>query len=296
MNNEIIVIFGGTGYLGRTLSLKLLSLGCRIIVADINDQSFDSRIEFNKVDIKNYEDVKRIIPDGAIVINYAGIADLNKAKEMPRECIDINIIGHCNILKASIEKNVKKCCYASSAYVYSLYGGFYRISKRTCEEYMVEFGNKYGLNYLILRYGSIYGGNSNESNGMHRLVNDAITKSALYYEGFPTDSREFIHVSDASEITANLLLGKESNSAYLLTGSERYTMAELFAMLSEILNKHIDISYGENEHSDHYKMTQYNFVPIQARRISNNIHIDIGNGLMDLINTQHIILEKEKEK
>lgn len=289
-----IVLFGGNGYLGGALCHELLKRGCRVIVADLHENRAPPGADFVRADITSPEQVRNAIPEGAIVANFAGIADLNKAKHQPKECIEVNIFGHYNILKACVDKRAQKFLYASSAYVYSTHGSFYRISKRTCEEYTVEFGKKFDLPYLILRYGSLYGGASDESNGMHRIVRRALLEKRLSYDGSPTDSREFIHVSDASDITADLLQGEESNTAYLLTGTERYTMAELFALISEIMAEPVDIEFGQSQNSDHYKMTQYNFVPIQAKRISKPLHTDLGNGLMDLINNLFVKHVKEE--
>jgi UDP-glucose 4-epimerase len=293
MAKNNVVVFGGAGYLGKSLARELVQRGCQVTVADLSSKDLVAGATFAEVDVTNIEQVREIIQPGTIVANFAGIADLNKAKEMPRECIEVNIAGNNNILQACSEKSVAKYCYASSAYVYSAHGSFYRISKRTCEEYTVEYGKKYSLPFLILRYGSLYGGDSNESNGMHRIVKRALRQKQLFYDGSPTDSREFIHVSDASEITADLLLGSEVNSAFLLTGTERYTMAELFSLIEEIVHERLDITFSYAQNSDHYKITQYNFVPIQAKRISKPLHTDLGNGLMDLVNK--IFLEANQE-
>jgi UDP-glucose 4-epimerase len=125
------------------------------------------------------------------------------------------------------------------------------------------------------------------------MVKKALNEKSLFYDGAPSDSREFIHVSDASEITADLLLGPEENAAFLLTGTERYTMQELFSLLEEIVNEKLDVEFTNSQSSDHYRMTQYNFVPIQAKRISKPIHTDLGNGLMDLVNS--LFVEKNKD-
>lgn len=287
---DTVVLFGGAGYLGSALLDELLDRGTHVIVADLVSDDIDIRAEFVKTDITDPQDVSRAIPKGAIVANFAGIADLNVAKELPRECIEVNVMGHQNILQASLVQGVQKVCYASSAYVYSQHGSFYRISKRTCEEYSLEYSKKYDLPYVILRYGSLYGGRSNHSNGMHRLVHQAMKESKLHYDGHPTDSREFIHVRDASDIAADVLLGDNNNEAFLLTGLERYSMAELFELIAEILNRPIDISFGCKDNSGHYKMTQYNFVPIEARRLSKSLNMDLGNGVMNLINSLHIKL------
>ena len=293
MEADKVIIFGGAGYLGKSLANELVKRGCSVTVADLySDDSVPGTV-FVKVDITNIEQVRNVIEKGMIVANFAGIADLNKAKDMPRACIEVNIAGNNNILQACSEKGVKKFCYASSAYVYSIHGSFYRISKRTSEEYAVEYGKKYSLPFLILRYGSLYGGDSNDSNGMHRIIKRVLREKQLFYDGSPLDSREFIHVSDASEITADLLLGPQINSAFLLTGAERYTMAELFSLVEEMLQEKLNITFSNSQDSDHYKITQYNFVPIQAKRITKPMHIDLGNGLMDLVNK--IFIEDNKE-
>lgn len=288
MSFRRIVVFGGNGYVGSALVRELVQRGEEVIVGDLNDTRKIAGAEYQCVDIRDAARVKAIIPEGAIVANFAGIADLNLAKSMPFECLDINVIGNCNILKACVEKSASKFCLASSAYVYSMHGSFYRITKRTCEEYAVEFRRKYGLPFLILRYGSLYGGDSNEANGMYRLVMSALRHGRLCYDGHRNDSREFIHVADASCLTADLLLGTETNEAYLLTGTDRLTMEQLFAMISEILNQKISFEFKEMDDSDHYRMTQYNFVPINARRLTGNKHIDIGSGLIDLIDRIYV--------
>jgi UDP-glucose 4-epimerase len=292
MNDSPIVIFGGNGYLGNALATTLVERKRNVIIADLSDSNVSSSMHFSRVDICNANEVLAAIPEGAIVINYAGIADLNKAKEMPSECLAINVMGNCNILNGCVQKKVQKYAYASSAYVYSQHGSFYRISKRTCEEYVVEYGKKYALPYLVFRYGSLYGGASNESNGMHRLVASALQNGTLHYDGFKSDRREFIHVSDASEITADLLTSDDVNQALVLTGAESFTMEELFALIAEITNKPITTSFANDPKSDHYHMTQYNFVPIQAKKMTNLRHIDLGNGIMDLVNSIYVESQK----
>jgi UDP-glucose 4-epimerase len=178
---------------------------------------------------------------------------------------------------------VRKYGFASSAYVYSLHGSFYRISKRTCEEYIHEYSRRYGIPYVIFRYGSLYGGDSDASNGVHRMVTSALFDGVVRYRGGTSDSREYIHVKDASRISADLMLGDAVNQAFLLTGAERITIGQFFEMLSEILDKPLRFEGNNGASGDHYRMTQYNFAPIEAHKIHLLEHIDLGNGLLELI-------------
>jgi UDP-glucose 4-epimerase len=282
------VVFGGAGYIGRCFVQELLRRGCKVSVCDLNGDKLPAGVEFHKVDIRDEAAVRKVITPGCCVVNFAGIASLNVALDKPREVIETNVLGNINILEACRAAEVVKYGFASSAYVYSLHGSFYRISKRTCEEYIIEYQRKYGLDFVILRYGSLYGGESDPSNGMHRIVDGAIKDNAVRYSGEATDSREFIHIDDASAIAADLILSDARNRAYLLTGAERITMLQLFDLLQEILARPLKMEYGSAASDSHYRMTQYNFAPIEAHKVFRTEHVDIGNGLLRLIERLHL--------
>ena len=99
------------------------------------------------------------------VYNFAAIADIEKAMEKPIETAKVNVLGNVMLLEACRKAKVQRYIYASSVYVYSRHGGFYRCSKQSAEHYVEEFHQSYGLNYTILRYGSLYGPRSDDRNG-----------------------------------------------------------------------------------------------------------------------------------
>ena len=63
------------------------------------------------------------------VLNFAGLSDLNYCLDKPRETIDVDVIGNFNILEACSKNKVKKYIFASSVYVESEEGGFYKAAK-----------------------------------------------------------------------------------------------------------------------------------------------------------------------
>jgi UDP-glucose 4-epimerase len=290
------VVFGGAGYIGRGFVAEILRRGCNVTVCDLAAERVPKGAAFRMVDIRDEKAVREVVQPNCCVVNFAGISSLNVALDKPREVIETNVVGNINILEACKAVGVEKYCFASSAYVYSLHGSFYRISKRTCEEYIIEYQRRYGLDFIILRYGSLFGGESDESNGMHRIVEGAIKKGEVRYSGEETDSREFIHIDDASAICADLILSEARNRAYLLTGSERITMRQLFELLQEILARPLKMQFGGAASDSHYRMTQYNFAPIEARKVFRTEHVDIGNGLLRLIERLHLANSGELDR
>ena len=88
-----------------------------------------------------------------------------------------------NVLELCKKYKVKRLIFASTIYVYSTDGNFYKCSKQSSESFIEEYNKQYNLEYTILRYGSIYGPRSNTSNGIYRIVDSSETvehQSTLY--------------------------------------------------------------------------------------------------------------------
>ena len=64
--------------------------------------------------------------------------------------------------------------FASTIYVYSDLGSFYRVSKQACEKIIEEYQREFNISYTILRYGSLYGPRSNKTNGIYNMLFQAL--------------------------------------------------------------------------------------------------------------------------
>ena len=95
---------------------------------------------------------------------------------MPLKTARVNILGTVNILELAFKNSINKVIFSSSIYAISSNGGFYRCSKRACEDFFEEYSKKYNLKFSILRYGSLYGPNSDETNGIYKILKDAVKK------------------------------------------------------------------------------------------------------------------------
>ena len=105
-------------------------------------------------------------------------------------------------------------------YVYSRDGGFYRCSKQAAEQYVEEYKRTYDLDYTILRYGSLYGPRADQSNGLYRIVKNAVESGVVRYQGSSEALREYIHVDDASLASVTALNDEFCNKSVVLTGQE----------------------------------------------------------------------------
>jgi UDP-glucose 4-epimerase len=173
--------------------------------------------------------------------------------------------------------------YASSVYVYSREGGFYRCSKQAAENYVEEYQRAYGLDFTILRYGSLYGPRADETNGLYRIVRDALAEGSITYEGNPESVREYIHVEDAARASVLALSDDFRNESVVLTGHQPMRVLDLLKMLAEIMGMPDAVVFRDEEYAGHYVRTPYAYLPKLGRRYTPPLHVDLGQGLLQLI-------------
>ena len=179
---------------------------------------------------------------------------------------------------------VERFIYASTAYVHSKEGGFYRCSKQSSEAYIEEYQKVYGLDYTILRYGSLYGPRSDHTNGLYRLITSALETGTIKYKGNLDAMREYIHVDDAARASVDVINEKFLNESVVLTGIAPMKVADMLKMLAEILGMPIDsVEFIEGVYAGHYVRTPYAYQPKLGKKYIPSVHVDLGQGLLQLI-------------
>ena len=173
--------------------------------------------------------------------------------------------------------------FASTIYVYSELGSFYRVSKQACEKIIEEYKREYGLDYTILRYGSLYGPRANEFNFISNALKQALIKKKIVRKGDGEEVREYIHVKDAARLSVDALNDNFKNNNLIITGHEQISVKNLLIMIKEIFGGEIEIEFVGEKDPDHYKITPYNYKPQVARKIIPDTYYDLGQGLIDQI-------------
>lgn len=288
------IVFGGSGFLGSHVADSLTEHGYEVVIFDIKNSNY---IKANQTmvigDICNPKEVERAIAGCDYVYNFAGIANLDDASTKAVETIELNIKGTCIIMEACIKHKIKRFIYASSFYVYSEKGGYYRCSKQAAELYIEEYNRKYHLPFTMLRYGSLYGTRVNGSNGVLDLLKGALNNNKIIYDGTGDELREYIHVKDAAELSVKILEEDYRNKYIILTGHEAIRVKDIIAMIQEIMNKPIQVEYQNHTSELHYDLTPYTFQPKYSYKLVNNCYRDIGQGLIECLNDLYKNLNKD---
>ena len=280
------VVVGGSGFIGSHVADHLSDAGYQVTIYDLTPSPWlrkdQQMVVGNVLDADNLNDT---IAESEVVYNFAALADLNQALEQPLKTVNINILGNLNVMETCHAHGVKRFIYASTVYVHSREGGFYRCSKQASEAYVEEYQKIYGLDYTILRYGSLYGPRADETNGLYRVVKSALDHGAVSYEGDVDAMREYIHVEDAARASIDALNVEFVNESVVLTGQEPMRVIDMLKMLAEILGLSADsVEFIEEKYAGHYVRTPYAYQPKLGRKYIPPIHVDLGQGLLQLIN------------
>lgn len=276
-----VIIFGGAGFLGSHLAEALDNRGWEVVIFDIT----------NGDDIKDYEAVDNAIKDCDVVYDFASISNIDC--DDASKIYETNIIGNLNILKACVKYDVLRYIYASSIYVYSDKGSFYRISKQACESTIEEYYQKHRLPYTILRFGSLYGPNANEHNWIRNMIIESINDGSMTRAGDGSEVREYIYVKDAAESCIDILPNKYIGKSITITGNEKMKTEEVMQMINEIMGGEIDISYKADNRNTHYNITPYRCDLTPSLKLTRNEYHDMGLGLLECIKREHEIRNKE---
>jgi len=279
------VVVGGSGFIGSHVADHLSEFGYNVMIYDSkNSEWLRSDQEMIVGDILDYDKLDQCIAGADVVYNFAALADLNQALNKPLKTINVNILGNMNVLEVCRLHGVNRFVYASTIYVHSREGGFYRCSKQASEAYVEEYQRVYGLDYTILRYGSLYGPRADETNGLYRVVKFALENGIVRYEGDIEAMREYIHVDDAARASIDALNEEFVNESVVLTGQEPMRVFDMLKMLGEILGLSAEsVEFVEDKYAGHYVRTPYSYQPKLGRKFIPPVHVGLGQGLLQLI-------------
>ena len=283
-----IVFFGGSGFLGSHVCDKLSEAGHDVTIVDLRPSPYlrpDQKMVTGS--LLDVDLVNTVVSGADAVFDFAGLADIGESNQKPVETARINVLGNVILLEACRKAGVRRYVFASTLYVYGKSGGFYRCSKQACELYIENYHDMFGLEYTILRYGSLYGPRADRRNAINRFVAEALEKGEITYYGAPTALREYIHVEDAALSTVEILKPEYANQNIVLTGDQPMQVGDLFRMIGEMLGREIKINYQHDPNSGHYQITPYAFMPKVGRKMTPHLSTELGQGVLKVMEEIH---------
>jgi UDP-glucose 4-epimerase len=279
-----ILVIGGSGFLGSHVADDLSNRGYEVTIFDIQKSKFlrkDQKMVLGSV--LDAQLLEKNIKGKNFVYHFAGIADIHEATLDPVQTVNINVLATTNILDLCVKYKIKRFMYASTIYVYSNHGSFYKTSKQ-CSELIIEnYTETYNIKATIMRYGSLYGKRANHFNSIMKMIKQAIEEKKIVRSGNGKEVRDYIHIEDAAKISGDLLKSKEKIEYVMITGNQTMKIKEIVNMINEMMNNELEISYTNESGDEHYQITPYNFKPNVARKYNVDYTHDLGQGILECV-------------
>ncbi len=287
-SNNILVI-GGSGFIGSHTADFLSESGHRVTILDKVFSPFlrnDQKMIVG--DLMKSDVLEKSMKGIQYIYYFAGISDISESKLNPYKTIDTNIMGLTKSLESAVKNKIKRFIYASTMYVYSSHGSFYRATKQAAEILIETYSENYKIEYVFLRYGSIYGPRSQQWNGIREFAQQVIDKGFIRYSGNGSEVREYIHVKDAAKLSVKILDSKYKNKAVTITGHQAIKVSDIIAMIFEVEGKNVKVKYLDNlKKTFHYGNTPYRYTPKASMKITPSEFVDLGQGLLNIIEEIH---------
>ena len=264
------VVTGGAGFVGSHLVQLLIKNNHEVIVIDNlhtgkkeNLESVIDKIEFQKIDIRNYESMENILKNIDGVFHQAALTVVQDSFSNPKEYYDVNVQGTENIFKLSIE-NKFKVVYASSSSVYGHKQKMpieenmerkpinpYGQTKLECE-HLFEKYSKLGGSIIGLRYFNIFGkGQTVEYAGViTKFIERLKEGKAPIIFGKGSQIRDFISVDDIAKANLMAMNCNESNLLVNIGSGKAISILELANMMIKISGIELNPTFTKSLQGD----------------------------------------------
>lgn len=263
MNNKIIVVTGGAGFLGSHVVRLLLQHNNNVIIIDnfsngkmmhLSPFRNHSKLNIFCGDITNKNDVAKAFKDCQVVIHLA-VLDLRQSIKEPQRVNDVIVNGTLNCLEVALEKKIELFLNCSSSEVYgtAVYVPMdenhplnpstpYAAAKVAQDMYVRSYGETYGLPWVTIRPFNIYGPNSHwqgfRGELIPKMIVRAMNKQPLIVFGDGNQTRDFNYVEDV----ASALLAVAGNPLCRNTSINFCSGIETSVnRITELICKHFDL-------------------------------------------------------
>lgn len=270
-----IIVTGGAGFIGSTLTEKLLGMGERVIVIDDfngfydpllkreNVKPFEGNPNFklHEMDIRDREGVSRVFKSERVdaVCHLAARAGVRPSIEEPLLYEEVNCIGTLNLLEAAKDKGLKNFVFASSSSVYGINSKVpfseedpitcpispYASTKRAGELMCFTYSHLYGIPATCLRFFTVYGEKGRPDMAVAKFTRLIHEGREIQVYGDGSARRDFTYIGDIVQGLLNAIHKPSRYEIVNLGGSRTIEVNELISLIEENLGKKAKIRYQD---------------------------------------------------
>src|SRR6266480_2302892 len=121
----------------------------------------------------------------------------------------------------------------------------YGVTKLTCEHLLRAHARNFELDYVGLRYFTVYGPRQRPDMAFARIIGSLVGGPSFEVYGDGTQSRDFTYVQDAVAATILAMRTAPSGAIYNVGGGSEATPRESVAIIEGLSGRTLDVGYGK---------------------------------------------------
>jgi UDP-glucose 4-epimerase len=279
-----IVVIGGAGFIGSHVVEELLNTDVgRVTIYDNFARGKQSNIAAHLSDARC-----TVFPDGGDkrevdVLNAAlrdadGVVDLAAmwllhSKDYPRTAFDVNVGGTFNVLEACVNNDIERLVYSSSASVYGDAAtvpmteehpfnnrNFYGATKIASEAICRAFHDRYGLDYVGLRYMNVYGPHQDQTAAYTGVIPIMLNKidanEQPVINGDGSQSYDFVTARDVARSNVLALQSEATDEFYNVGTGVQTSIRQLCDLILKMTGSDLTVEYRPYSAEDSRRMVQ----------------------------------------
>ncbi|MGD9580699.1 MAG: NAD-dependent epimerase/dehydratase family protein, partial [Vampirovibrionia bacterium] len=171
-NKGTVLVTGGAGYIGSTVSKKLIEGNYKVITIDDlskgHTQALQKEVKFYQcctLDKNSFETVFKENTDIDAIIHFAANIEVGESVKLPDKYFYNNVVGSLNTIDLANKYNIKAFIFSSTAAVYgnpeivpikedslTMPINPYGVTKLQVEQILDSYYKAFGFKYAVLRY------------------------------------------------------------------------------------------------------------------------------------------------
>lgn len=276
----ITMVTGCAGFIGSTVTSRLLGDGHHVVGVDEINDAYDTRLKehrlealrshpqftFHRHDVADRDSNEAVFSSVDIeqVYHLAARAGVRQSVEDPWLYTHTNVDGTLGLLEACRGHDVDRFLMASTSSLYGLHNESpfneeadtsrplspYAASKKGAEALCATYTHLYGIHTIVPRYFTVYGPAGRPDMSVFRFIRHIANGEPIILYGTGEQERDFTYVDDIAEGTVRVSTRLDGHQIVNLGNDDPVSINDLIEKVSTRLGKSVTIDRRPMPKSD----------------------------------------------
>lgn len=271
LKGKKVLVTGSEGFIGSHLTERLVELGANVTALvqynsfnnwgwiDTFDVKIKNNIEVITGDIREYDNMKRIVKGKDIVFHLAALIAIPYSYLSPMAYVRTNVEGTTNVLEACREYGIEKIIHTSTSETYgtALYVPIdekhpiqgqspYSASKIAADKMVESYYKSFNTPVAIIRPFNTYGPRQSARAVIPTIITQILSGAKEIKLGSLTPTRDFNYVKDTVEGFIKVAESDKTIGQVINVGSNyEISIGDLANMIMDIIGNKVNIISDE---------------------------------------------------